>query len=123
MTAKKVLTAIGISLILLLGLLFLAYDFKLTLQNLSDAMFMVGLGYIFPGLIEFTDATDIFTSTGYLMRRMFTKAKGSHMRTLNDYVEYKSSRNNRYQSRAFGKLLMGIGGFYAVTSFLIGSFV
>lgn len=125
MYSKRILSTIALSILIMLLLMYLIYDFDTSLMNLSNVFFFMGTVYFFPRLIIVTGATDIFYSTGYLTRRMFLKNKGdgNYFKTFNDYKEYKYMDNVKYNTKGKGVNILLVGGVYIIISLCIGMIV
>lgn len=125
MTVKSVLKSIVISILITIVLMFLMYDFNVNYVSLSNVLFIVGLTYFFPGVIVVSGASDLFSSFGYLTRRMVFKPKGdaTHFKSFGDYMEYKNAQKAGNNLRGKGLDLLIIGILYVVISNFVGNIV
>ena len=125
MHTKKIFFTIALSILIMLLLLFLVYDFDMSLMNLSNVLFFMGTVYFFPGLIIVTGASEIFSSVGYLNRRMFRKNKGdgNDFKTFNDYKEYKHIKSAKYNTKGKGVNILLVGGGYVIMSIVISMII
>lgn len=117
MYTKKVLSTIMISMGIMLVLMGLIYDFHISLINISNVLFFMGVFYFFPGLIVVSGAGSIFDSAGYLTRRMFFR---NSFKSLNEYKEYKHIKNVNGGMKGRGANILVIGGAYIVISIAMG---
>lgn len=122
MTIKRILKVIGLSILIMIILMYLIYSFDVTLMNLSNVFFFTGIIYFFLGLIVVTGATEVFNSIGYLTRRMFLKPKGdaAYFKSFADYMEYKNTQNLGIKIKNKGFDVLIIGAIYIVLSIIIG---
>jgi hypothetical protein len=124
MSTKRFLIVIGISIPIMLLLLFTAFEGVISLMNISNVFFFAGLFLFFPGLIMVTDAMSVFNSLGYLTRRMIFKQKGdNHFKTFGDYMEYKNINNPEKHARRKSLEMLTVGGVYLVISFILSFMV
>lgn len=129
MYPKRVLFIIALSILIMLLLMYLIYDFDMSLMNVSNVFFFMGTIYFFPGLIIVSGATDIFYGIGYLTRRMFLKDKGdgSYFKSFKDYKEYKCIKNGRYNTKdntkGKGVNILLVGGVYIIISIVISMII
>ncbi|MCM1992783.1 DUF3899 domain-containing protein [Oceanirhabdus seepicola] len=125
MHRKRIFFTIALSILIMLLLLFLVYDFDMSLMNLSNVLFFMGTVYFFPGLIIVTGASEIFSSVGYLNRRMFRKNKGdgNDFKTFNDYKEYKHIKSAKYNTKGKGVNILLVGGGYVIISIVISMII
>ncbi|WBW95215.1 DUF3899 domain-containing protein [Oceanirhabdus sp. W0125-5] len=125
MNIKRIFTTIALSILIMSLVLFLRYDFEMSLVNLSNVFFLMGTVYFFPGLIIVSGAAGIFSSIGYLSRRMFSKNKGdgNHFKTFNDYKEYKHIENSKYNTKGIGVNILLVGGVYITISVVTGMII
>ncbi len=125
MHRKRIFLTIALSILIMLLLLFLIYDFDMSLMNLSNVFFFMGAVYFFPGLIVVTGASEIFSSFGYLTRRMFLKNKGdgNDFKTFNDYKEYKHIKSANYNTKGKGVNILLVGGVYVIISIVISMII
>jgi len=125
MYRKRILFTVALSIIIMLLLMYLIYDFDINLMNISNVFFFMGIAYFFPGLIIVIDATDIFYSLGYVSRRMFSKDKGdgNYFKSFNDYKEYKYIKNLKYNTKGKGVNILIVGGVYIIISIVISMII
>lgn len=121
MYKKRVLFTIALSILIMLLLMFLLYDFDMSWMNISNVFFFMGAFYFFPGLIIVTGSTEVFAGMGYLTRRIFLKDKGegNYFKSFNDYKEYKYLKNGKYNTKSKGVNILLVGGVYIIISIVI----
>lgn len=122
MSTKKVSSTIAISIAIMLILMGLIYDFHITLMNVSNVLFLMGVFYFFPGLIVVSGAGSIFDSAGYLTRRMFLRNSKRYFKSFNEYKEYKHIKNISSNMKGRGANILLVGGLYIVISVAIGAY-
>lgn len=120
MKIKEFLYPIAVSIVIMILLMFFLYDFQISLMNISNVIFFIGMFFFFPGLISVTGASQIFDSSRYLTRKTFATNSENDFKTFNDYKEYKRLKrvNNPIKSR--GLTILILGGAYIVISLIIG---
>lgn len=125
MYPKRVLFTIALSILIMLLLMFLLYDFDMSLMNISNVFFFMGTIYFFPGLIIVSGSTDVFTGIGYLTRRTVFKDKGdgNYFKSFNDYKEYKYLKNGKYNTEGKGVNILLVGGVYIIISIVISMII
>lgn len=120
MGIKRFLCAIAVSIVSIILLMFLIYDFEMSWMNLSNAIFLVGVFFFFPGLISVTGAGQVFYGSGYLSRKIFTKRSENCFKTFNDYKEYRRFKHANTTVKGRGLGLLILGGMYVIVSLAIG---
>lgn len=120
MRIKSFLYPIVVSIVIMILLMFFIYDFSISLMNISNVIFFMGVFFFFPGLISVTGAGQIFDSSRYLTRRFFTKNSESYFKTFNDYKEYKRLKNVNTPMKSRGLTILILGGVYIIISLIIG---
>lgn len=120
MNIKKFLYTIIISIFIMLVLMGLIYDFNITLMNISNIFFVVGVAYFFPGIIVLSGAGSVFDSARYLTKKMFTRENKQYFKSFNDYKEYKQIKNASRNIKGRGTSVLLIGGVYIIISVAIG---
>lgn len=122
---KRIISIIGVSLSLLIGILFFIYSFNFTLRNISDALFIVGFMYFATGLIQITRAGELFSGATYLTKRTFMgKKKAEHyFKTYGEYLEHKELKAAEMRGPSHKKTYLILGTVYISASLIIGMFV
>lgn len=120
MNIRKLLSTIIISIFIMIVLMGLVYDFNITIMNISNILFFVGVAYFFPGIIVISGAGSIFDSSGYLTRRIFLRENKQYFKSFNDYKEYKKIKNASRNINGRGTSVLIIGGVYIGLSLAIG---
>lgn len=116
---KKTLVLIGVSLISLLAILYLAYDFKVTAYSIADAMFVVGICCLFPGLIVATRASELFLGMDYASKQLFKRRGEQGFKSIADYKAYKEQKNVGRDGRQERFRLLAMGLAYILGSLMI----
>lgn len=119
---KGILSTIVISIILVALVMYFVYGFELRLIYISDTFFLVGILFLFPGLIFITGATELFSSARYIFKKSFTKSTdgGNHLISFSDYKEYEKERNANHNREFTGVSILVVGVAYIILSFIIG---
>ena len=87
MVIKKNISAIIFSILIMILLMFLVYEFDVNWMNMSNVFFITGVVYFFPSLIIVTNATEVFSSIDYITKKVFTRR--NYFKSYYEYVEYK----------------------------------
>lgn len=122
MQKKNVLLSIGISALSFSLLVFWLYEGRFTWMSVSNILFLLGLIFFFLGLIIATNATRIFSSGDYILRKSFTSAKKMEhfFKSYHEYLVYKQEKRIRNKTTGLGIFLLSLGAFYILSSILIG---
>lgn len=120
MRIKSFLYPIGLSIIIMILLMFFIYDFRISLMNISNVIFLMGVFFFFPGLISTTGASQVFDSSLYLTRKTFAKNSENDFKTFNDYKEYKRLKRANAPIKSRGSTILILGGVYIIISLIIG---
>lgn len=120
MGIKRLFYAIAVSIVIMILLMFLIYDFEISWMNLSNVIFLMGVLFFFPGLMSVTGASQVFHGSSYLSRKIFARSSENCFKTFNDYKEYKRLKhvNTTMKGRGLGILILG--GVYVIVSLVIG---
>jgi len=122
MQTKTTLKIIGFSLALTALFLYLFYGFRLTLLNVSNIMFFVGLIFFGIGLFIVSNASELFTSFTFLTKRVFmsNKKAENYFKTLGEYLEHREAQGVNRKEKEVGKVLLFMGLGYLIISLGIG---
>ena len=90
--------------------MFFIYDFRISLMNISNVIFLMGVFFFFPGLISATGASQVFDSSLYLTRKTFAKNSENDFKTFNDYKEYKRLKRANTPIKSRGSTILILGG-------------
>lgn len=117
---KNLLYTIAVSIGLMILLMWGIYDFDMSLMNLSNVIFVIGIILFFLGLISVTGAIQVFGSSQYLTRKTFSR-KGKHdFKTFKDYRDYKQLKNAGKAKNGKGLNRLLLGSVYIIASLIIG---
>ncbi len=122
MSKRQIGYRIAVSLLVFSGILFFTYDTQAFWMNCSNAFFVVGIIYFFPGILTLTHATEIFESMGYLGRKVLERDVNGGFKSYAAYQAYKDSKRAVHAPKAYGKVLVYVGIFYIGLSICITVF-
>lgn len=117
---KSLLQTLGLSCILFCLLMLILYSFQMSLLNVSNSLFIVGILMFFPAFISVTGASKVFESSHYLTHKVFAKKGEETFKSLEDYKHYRETKNKKthVKNKSIERLIMGI--IYIVASVVIG---
>lgn len=116
---KKTLGLTGLSIVALLAILYLAYDFQVTAYSMADGMFVVGVFYLFPGLVVATGASGLFLGVDYASKQLFRRRGEQGFKSIADYKAYKEQKNVGKDGRQERFRLLVIGLVYIIGSLMV----
>lgn len=122
MNRRQIGYRVGMSILLFIGMFYFTYDAQAVWLNCSNALFVVGILYFFPGLLTLTHATEVFQTMGYLGKKVFARDINGGFKSYSAYQTYKDSKRMGQDQGQSGKILMGVGTFYIVLSVLVSYF-
>ena len=102
---KKFLITIGSAALLSYLLILTRFNNEFIQINILDATFVVGMVYFFMGLLTVTNATKVFSSTGFALKTLFSPKRRSQHLSFYDYRIQKEKDKNR--TTGFPALIVG----------------
>ena len=105
---KRFVVTFIISAAFIYLILITKFDNVLTMINILDSIFVVGIVMVSVGILISTNITQIFQGFTYAFRTMFLK-RSKHL----SFYDYKNSKNND-QDKSSGIPMLFIGGLYFI---------
>ena len=92
---KRFLITLGSAALLSYLLILTRFDNEFIKINILDATFVVGMVYFFMGLLTVTNATQVFRSTGFALKNLFSPRRSVRHLSFYDYKQQKEKDNDK----------------------------
>lgn len=117
---KNSIYTIAVSMVLMILLMWRIYDFDMSLINVSNVIFVIGIVLFFTGLVSVTGASEVFDSSKYLTQKIFSRKNEQTFKTFKDYKAYKQVKCLGKYGKYKGLNRLILGGVYIIASLIIG---
>ncbi|OOO00249.1 MAG: hypothetical protein ATN35_08405 [Epulopiscium sp. Nele67-Bin004] len=111
-----------ITLVLVMMIMYFAYDFNFHMIYVSNAFFVTGALLFFPGLVMVSGAEKLFETVKYHTKKFSRRTNPNDFKTIDQYREYQRIRQEMKPKDHVGMDIFVIGVAYIMISFLMSWF-